>query len=443
LICYNLLNMYSKIIKNRLKETKPNFLLSSKSFTLIEMIIVLAIIIGLVAILIAVLKPSKMLQGLRDTQRIADLKKIVDSITYYETENYGYLNFYGTPTLVYISLPDTDASCSSWLNQLPTLPSNYAYRCSATPTNIDGTGWIPINFSASSLVNLQKLPIDPINKPPYYYTYVVGGSYELTAKLEKDENNGPNSISAKDGGSSNYIYEAGTNKNITPIAIEEGSKRGGPLVLYLPFDEGNGTTAYDSSGNSNNGTLIDASTTNSDGNTPPQWTTGKVNKALSFDGVDDYVNINDAPSLQITNALTLEAWLNFPVGAAGSRGVVQKYPTQDWDYMLYLSGYGYPSIYFKNPAGDNYSLEYAIDHRDGKWHHWVGTFDGRYLKIYVDGILRGTRDTGGTTIRVTAGQPLHIMHGYGGYIKGLIDEVRIYNRALSADEIKALYDATK
>jgi hypothetical protein len=426
--------MYSEIIKTKIRERK----LSHTSFTLIEMIIVLAIIIGLVAILIAVLKPSKMLQGLRDTQRIADLKKIVDSITYYETENYGLLSFYGTPTLVYISLPDTDASCSSWLNQLPTLPIGYGYRCSATPTNIDGTGWIPINFSASSLVNLQKLPIDPINKPPYYYTYVVGGSYELTAKLEKDENNGPNSISAKDNGSSNYIYERGTNKNITPIAIEEGSKRGGPLVLYLPFDEGSNpnTTAYDYSGNGNNGTLYNFDWTATSG-----WTTGKVNKALVFDGVDDWVEVPDSASLSPTNAVTVEAWIKSSVGKS-NLGVITKGPyTLDYDYMLYLTGDGTNvSFYMKDSAGNYDYVGGNFSWSDGVWHHYVGMFDGDWLYIYIDSALKFSKNTALTNIRNST-NPLLIGRGWGNFLNGIIDDVRIYNRALSADEIKALYRA--
>jgi hypothetical protein len=219
----------------------------------------------------------------------------------------------------------------------------------------------------------------------------------------------------------------GSDNNLGEIFVSPVNLSG--LVLYLTFDEGSGNIAYDYSGNGNNGILYNG----------PVWVDGKFGKALSFDGVDDYVEIPDAPSLQITSAITMSAWLKFPVGVASDNGVVQKYPGSDYDYMLYLSVAGYPSIYIKNPAGTTFSTGYYVNHRDNNWHHWVGTFDGRYLKIYVDGILRNTTDTGGTTIRVTSGQPLHIMHGWGGYLNGTIDEVLIYNRALSDDEIKFLY----
>jgi hypothetical protein len=240
----------------------------------------------------------------------------------------------------------------------------------------------------------------------------------------------------------NGFYAAsnfGSDNNLGQIFVSPVNLSG--LVLYLTFDEGSGNIVYDYSGNGNNGILYNGSNvcSNPPNSGCPTWVDGKFGKALSFDGVNDYVEIPDAPSLQITSAITISAWLKFPVGVASGKGVVQKYPVQDYDYMLYLSVAGYPSIYIKNPEGRPFSTAYLIDHRDNNWHHWVGTFDGRYLKIYVDGILRNTADTGGTTIRVTSGQSLHIMHGWSGYLNGTIDEVLIYNRALSEEEIRFLY----
>jgi hypothetical protein len=66
------------------------------------------------------------------------------------------------------------------------LPPGYQYRCSANPQNIDGTGWIPIPFNNFDILNISQLFIDPINKPPYYYSFVVERGYEVTALLERD-----------------------------------------------------------------------------------------------------------------------------------------------------------------------------------------------------------------------------------------------------------------
>ena len=71
------------------------------------------------------------------------------------------------------------------------------------------------------------------------------------------------------------------------------------LIAYWEFDEGGGTIAYDSAGD-NNGTIYGA-----------VWTTGQIDGALSFDGVDDYVDVSDSASLDITAEITIGAWVKF------------------------------------------------------------------------------------------------------------------------------------
>jgi hypothetical protein len=81
------------------------------------------------------------------------------------------------------------------------------------------------------------------------------------------------------------------------------------LVSFWKLDEGDGNITYDSSDYKNDGLLKDANTTNDDGNTPPQWTDGKFGYALRFDGIDDYVRVEDSPSLDIVDEITIEAWI--------------------------------------------------------------------------------------------------------------------------------------
>jgi hypothetical protein len=83
------------------------------------------------------------------------LKKIMD--TFYATEQTFYELNYASTNVVYISLKDNDPNCSNWLSQLPSLPSGWSYHCSANPTNIDGTGWIPIPFSNFPILNISQL----------------------------------------------------------------------------------------------------------------------------------------------------------------------------------------------------------------------------------------------------------------------------------------------
>jgi prepilin-type N-terminal cleavage/methylation domain-containing protein len=181
----------------------------SPSFTLIEILIVLALISILAGVLILTIKPQEIFKRARDSKRISDLKnleKALDSI-YASTSTFSELT-YASSNIVYISLPDNNPNCSSWLSELPSLPSGWSYHCSATPTNINGTGWIPIPFSNFPILNISQLFIDPLNKPPYYYSFVVGGSYAVYAQLEDPKNQ----ASKNDNDNYPHLFSVGTNK---------------------------------------------------------------------------------------------------------------------------------------------------------------------------------------------------------------------------------------
>jgi hypothetical protein len=343
---------------------------------------------------------------------------------------------YASTNVVYLSLKDSSSICGSWLSELSSLPSGWSYHCSATPTNIDGTGWIPIPFSNFPILNISQLFIDPINKPPYYYSFVVGGSYEVTAVLEADSNKGPNSLAGKDGGDHNFVYEVGTDKKLTPSSIQaraepDSLKQG--LVGWWTFDEGTGTTTKDLSGNGNNGTLING----------PTWTTGKVGGALSFDGVDDYVRVSNI--VIPTNAITIYFWIGPSINLSAGSG------RKD---LAYGVSYPRPAIIF-NREGDGkigiYVTVNGVNYDDVKtvrnswsantWYHIIFSFDGSTFKIYMNGVLENSIFHPGTMRSITGWD----IGGRPGAVSfpGLIGEVRIYNRALSDAEIQALYNATK
>jgi len=376
-----------------------------ESFTLVELLIVLALISILATVLIVIIKPGIIFSKARDTKRIADIKNIEKTIDSLSTEQNFYELNYASPNIVYLSLQDTSSTCGSYLSQLPSLPSGWSYHCSATPTNIDGTGWIPIPFSNFPIINISQLFIDPLNKPPYYYSFVVGGSYAVYGQLEDSKNQ----ASKNDNDNYPYLFSAGTDKRLIDQA--QG------LVGYWTFDEGSGTTAYDYSGNNNNGTLING----------PTWTTGKVGGALSFDGVDDYVNIGKS---SVGPPCSVEAWIykrsntSFKVlldDAKYSIRVEQYNST----YKLGFTKYGVADYVF------NYILPLNT------WQHVVWVFESTGAKLYVNGTFV---DSNPNTISC----PMNIM-GYSrsSPLNSIIDEVRIYNRALSDAEISALYNATK
>ena len=208
------------------------------------------------------------------------------------------------------------------------------------------------------------------------------------------------------------------------------------LVAHWKFEEGSGTTAYDSAGN-NHGNVYGA-----------QWTTGIIGGALSFDGVNDYVQIPDADCLTPHDEITISWWV-FRVGGPDIGGIY-KYafsPNQQYspgnsrayicsmDRMSICSAVNtYDTIWNNNPTSLN------------EWHHILGTFNRGQAAIYVDGELKVAKSLSVSSIMNDV-QPLTIggCWDYGGEdrfvstLNGLADDVRIYNRALSAEEVRQVY----
>ena len=165
-------------------------------------------------------------------------------------------------------------------------------------------------------------------------------------------------------------------------------------------------------------------------------TTGRFGSALSFDGVNDLVNVADANSLDLTTGMTLEAWVN-PASIGGAwRTVLLKETAGGLAYGLYAGeDAGLPSVHAYTTS--------ELDTRGpsglppNAWSHLAATYDGAALRLYVNGAQVSSRALTGA-MRVT-GQPLRIGGNsvWGEWFSGRIDEVRVYNRALSAAQIQA------
>jgi len=209
------------------------------------------------------------------------------------------------------------------------------------------------------------------------------------------------------------------------------------LVGYWKFDEGSGITAGDSSGNNNNGTLENS----------PIWVDGKYGKALSFDGVNDYVVLSPL-NLSSSDSLTIMAWIKSPLQKPG----YVFYHGNHGEFLLHngerlsdgpVSG-RYPklasfSVKIQGTWYDVYSAEMAPN----TWHHIAGVWTkGGSLKIYVDGVLAGENDIIPDDYLHNPGSSYTPRIGdyYLGepFFEGSIDNVMVYNRALSAEEVTAL-----
>ena len=197
------------------------------------------------------------------------------------------------------------------------------------------------------------------------------------------------------------------------------------LVGYWKFDEGTGTTAVDSSGYANDGTL----------NGPPEWAVGQLGEALDFDGSSDYVEVPHNPSLSITEAITIAAWTYMSTGASGEMAIVSKggWAANNLPYELTMEAGSIIYWQFYDDAGrDTCSPDSPpVD----EWHHITGTYDGTLFKCYIDGELADEWAYTGTMPE----NELSVMIGRrttgGCQFNGLIDEVMIYNHALSDDQV--------
>ncbi len=202
------------------------------------------------------------------------------------------------------------------------------------------------------------------------------------------------------------------------------------LVAAYGFEELTGTAATDSSGSGSTGTISGAART----------AAGKFGRALSFDGANDLVTVADAPGLDLSTGMTLEAWVR-PTANTGWRTVVTKEQVGNIVYGLFSnSDTARPSgIVSVGPSQDIVRGPSALVL--SSWTHLATTYDGSVLRLYVNGLLVASRNVSGAM--PNSSQPLQIggNNVWAEWFVGTIDEVRVYNRALTAAEIVADRDS--
>jgi chitodextrinase len=195
------------------------------------------------------------------------------------------------------------------------------------------------------------------------------------------------------------------------------------LVAAYSLNEGSGTTVGDSSGNSNTGTITGAT-----------WTTaGKYGSALSFNGTNAKITINNSPSLNLTTGMTLEAWVNPAVKPPNWQSIIDK--DVDNYYLMAGSALASPASGGTFSVGVNQNVFGRSSLAANTWVHLAATYDGTAVRLYVNGVLVSSQAQTGAIVAST--KAIHIgADFYGEYFNGVIDEARIYNRALSQAEIQ-------
>jgi len=197
------------------------------------------------------------------------------------------------------------------------------------------------------------------------------------------------------------------------------------LVAHYTFEEGPSRRVKDWSGKGNHGTIID----------DVQYVKLKGEKGyvLKFNSGKAHVDCGKRPSLDLTGAVTLSLWFHPQTTAwKGEGGVVGKVMGS------YCMSYG-GKCFFYAPAGSNYI---QVSPLSLSWHHVVATFDGKYLKMYLDGKLEAEQLS--KVAKLPHGENFYLRYP-ATYLtvepeyKCMMDDVRVYNRALSENEITRLY----
>jgi hypothetical protein len=222
--------------------------------------------------------------------------------------------------------------------------------------------------------------------------------------------------------------DAATNQTTSTVVTVNVSNSAPPppvgLVAAFGFNEGSGTTISDVSGLGNNGTLSNA-----------VWNSaGKYGFGLAFNGISSRVNIPDSASLRLSTGMTVEAWVK-PTALSGWNAVLMKEKTAGLVYGLYANNdTNRPSghVYVSNEVDTRGTAQLALN----AWTHIAAAYDGNILQMYVNGVLASSKTVGGNILSST-GQLSIGSNIFGGeYFNGMIDEVRIYNRALTAAEVQ-------
>lgn len=222
------------------------------------------------------------------------------------------------------------------------------------------------------------------------------------------------------------------------VFIDEGRQ---DLIGYWDFNEGAGSVAGDRGLGGNDGILTNM-------NPSSDWVSGKMCGALDFDGADDYVLVSAGGMLDVTGDMTISLWVKPSVSSSGFHSswnyfIWHKDPNQSETTKYELGYYNTNGPRFKpyNQTGIDFDFSADLFFAANTWYHVVYRRSGSLLEIYVNGALADSRNDFSGDLRLSGSEGevrIGGKDGSSGFI-GAIDEVRMYNRALDAAEIRRLY----
>ena len=414
--------------------------------------------------------PSNQLKVLGDEllQRLDDSNCwyhdcLTDFIMINETNNWMY--FDGEDDYINLSdnpvdeIVDSSYTVEAWVLLGDNLTGSGSKYC-VLGGDLNGFDFCFENVSGTVYLNLtHKFSDGSINYVSYsgerfvrYVWYYVAGVFDQSAKVMKLYVNGSlkNSVSVAsscyypikyigcydDGsGLGSFFYGSLENVRIYNRVLSDNdiydSYRNHTasygLVAWWGFNSGKGSTVYDDAGCGNYGVIHGAS-----------WTEdGKYGDALNFDGVTDYIDCGNDESLQVSD-FTVNMWLNPSAFTETRRGIIQK---TDYKHEFAINLHSDGAVDFYWGDGTNHvggwdflppsSIQFS------NWQMLTLQREGSVCRGYVNGQL--VKEKSFTISPAVGTGSLTIGKTYAGYFKGVIDDVRVYNRALSDDEIEDLY----
>ena len=313
---------------------------------------------------------------------------------------------------------------------------NTRYRITLTVTDSNGLTdtksviiWpqkvnLPFDTSPSGLT----VYVDGVARTaPFVLDTLVGFNHTIEARDQTSGGNNYTFTSWSDGGAQSHTITVPNTAQSYTASYSLASAPGG-LAAAWGFNEASGTTTADASGNNNTATLVGG----------PARVAGKYGNALSFDQINDYLSVPNSSSLNFAgNAATLSMWIN-PASVTGDSIVLGKFWSTNfsspyYQYGLELSG-GRPHFYVGTTTG---AVGAAMDTAlaVNQWTHLAVVFDGVSAQFYVNGTMVSSKLL---IASITArGMPLRLGADAetAQFYKGLLDNVRIYNRALSGTEV--------
>jgi len=211
--------------------------------------------------------------------------------------------------------------------------------------------------------------------------------------------------------------------------LPPGSRGEQGLVASWPCDEGQGAVLHDRTGHGGDGRIHGA-----------KWVRCGRLFALEFDGLDDEVDLGTPPALNLSRAVSVEMWVKAAgTPSAGEPGIFGK-SYESFVLTHYVDGNAW---WYISGGGNNARAPLAA----GTWHHVAGTFDGKQLRLYVDGALAGIGQSKAATIgrddRCFVGTSSgNRQFTKGKNFRGMVSQIRVYDRAISADEVAHHYRST-